>query len=74
MRVPLLGFANLLTDVSGETVRAVLPSWLLREVHSTTLEFGALYGAWRGFDGVLGAPAVFAGDRGRRHRLAALAG
>lgn len=72
--VLVLGFVSLLTDISSEMVSAILPIWLLRELQFSTLEFGALDGLWRGFGGVLGALVAFAGDRGRRHRLAALAG
>ncbi|MBK7877873.1 MAG: MFS transporter [Planctomycetes bacterium] len=72
--VPALGLVSLFTDISSEMVSAILPLWLLRELQFSTLEFGALDGVWRGFGGVLGALVAFAGDRGRKHRLAALAG
>ena len=72
--VPALGFVSLFTDVSSEMVSAILPLWLLRELQFSSLEFGALDGVWRGFGAVLGALVAFAGDRGRKHRLAAFAG
>ena len=72
--VVLLGINSLLTDISSESVNAVLPLYLTLRLGFTPLAFGIFDGVYQGMSAIL---RIFGGaiaDRRQRHKEVAGAG
>lgn len=72
--VVALGMTSLFTDLSAESVTAVLPLYLTLQLGLTPLAFGVFDGAFQALSGLLALGGGLAADRWRRHKQVAAAG
>lgn len=72
--VILLGITSLLTDISAEMVSAVLPLYLLYQLHVSALQLGIVDGLYQGCSGLVRLGAGFLADRYKRQKDVAAAG
>ncbi|GII53542.1 MFS transporter [Planotetraspora thailandica] len=66
-----LGMVSLFTDVSSEMVTAILPLYLIYQLHLSPLLFGLLDGVYTGATAVLRLVGGHVADRFRRRKLVA---
>src|SRR5471030_779637 len=70
--VLLLGLTSLLTDISSEMVSAVLPLYLLYQLHVSALQLCVVDGLYQGAAGLVRLGAALTADRwGRQKEVAA---
>jgi MFS family permease len=72
--VVLLGLTSLLTDVSSESLTAVLPLYFMLELRMTPLQFGLLDGLYQGSSALVRVAAGVVADAGRRYKPVAFVG
>ncbi len=72
--VLLLGVVSLLTDISSESVSAVLPLYLTAEVGLGFVAYGFIDGLYQGVSAVVRIAGGYAGDRGGRPKWIATIG
>jgi MFS family permease len=72
--VVLLGLTSLLTDVSSESLTAVLPLYFMLELRMTPLQFGLLDGLYQGSSALVRVAAGLVADAGRRYKPVAFVG
>ena len=72
--VILLGVTSLLTDISSEMVSAVLPLYLLYQLHVSALQLGVVDGLYQGASGLVRLAAAMSADRWQRQKEVASAG
>ncbi|MFI7607405.1 MFS transporter [Micromonospora sp. NPDC049366] len=72
--VLLLGVVSLLTDVSSEMVSSVLPLYLTAVVGLSPIAYGFVDGIYQGVSALVRIAGGYAGDRGGRPKLIAVAG
>jgi MFS family permease len=72
--VLLLGLTSLLTDISSEMVSAVLPLYLLYQLHVSALQLGVVDGLYQGAAGLVRLGAALSADRWARHKEVAASG
>jgi len=72
--VVLLGLTSLLTDVSSESLTAVLPLYFMLELRMTPLQFGLLDGLYQGSSALVRIVAGMVADAGRRYKPVAFVG
>ena len=72
--VKLLGVNSLLTDISSESVNAVLPLYLVTQLGMTPLAFGTFDGLYQGTSAILRVFGGMFADRRQRHKEVAGAG
>ncbi|MFC3501986.1 MFS transporter [Micromonospora krabiensis] len=72
--VVLLGVVSLLTDVSSEMVSSVLPLYLTAVVGLSPIAYGFVDGIYQGVSALVRIAGGYAGDRGGRPKLVAVAG
>jgi MFS family permease len=70
----LLGLTSLLTDVSSESLTAVLPLYFMLELRMTPLQFGLLDGLYQGSSALVRVAAGVVADAGRRYKPVAFVG
>src|SRR5262249_55975859 len=70
----LLGLTSLLTDVSSESLTAVLPLYFMLELRMTPLQFGLLDGLYQGSSALVRIVAGVVADAGRRYKPVAFVG
>ena len=66
--VLLLGINSLLTDISSESVNAVLPLYLINTLGFTALGFGVFDGIYQGMSAILRIFGGMFADRRQRHK------
>lgn len=69
-----LGFVSLLTDISSESVSAILPLYLTGVVGLSTVAYGFLDGLYQGVSAVVRIAAGWAADRGEHPKWVAFFG
>lgn len=72
--VVLLGMTSLLTDVSSESLTAVLPLYFMLELRMTPLQFGLLDGLYQGSSALVRVAGGLVADAGRRYKPVAFVG
>jgi MFS family permease len=72
--VILLGLTSLFTDISAEMVSAILPIFLVTELHLSMLSIGFIDGLYQGVTALVRLVGGFAADRWRRPKAVASAG
>lgn len=72
--VPLLGVTSLLTDISSESVNAVLPLYLTTVLGYSAQAFGLFDGVYQGMSALLRIVGGLVADRRQRHKEVAGAG
>ena len=72
--VVLLGLTSLLTDVSSESLTAVLPLYFMLELRMTPLQFGLLDGLYQGASALVRVAGGLVADAGRRYKPVAFVG
>jgi MFS family permease len=72
--VLLLGVVSMLTDISSESVAAILPLYLTAEVGLGFLAYGFVDGLYQGVSAVVRIAGGYAGDRGGRPKWIAVLG
>ena len=72
--VVTLGFVSLLTDISSESVSAILPLYLTTVVGLSTVAYGFVDGLYQGVSAIVRIVAGWAADRGDRPKWIALVG
>ena len=72
--VLLLGINSLLTDISSESVNAVLPLYLINTLGMSALTFGIFDGVYQGMSAILRIFGGMFADRRQRHKEVAGAG
>ncbi|WP_213816481.1 MFS transporter [Glaciihabitans sp. dw_435] len=72
--VVALGFVSLFTDISSESVAAVLPLYITAALGLSPLAYGFLDGLYQGVSAIVRIAAGWASDRGDRPKLIALLG
>jgi MFS family permease len=72
--VILLGVTSLLTDISAEMVSAVLPIYLLYQLHISALQLGVIDGLYNGASGLVRLAAAFTADGWERRKGVAASG
>jgi MFS family permease len=72
--VVTLGFVSLLTDISSESVAAVLPVYLTTVVGLSTIAYGFVDGLYQGVSALVRVAAGWAADRGDHPKWVALVG
>jgi MFS family permease len=72
--VLLLGVVSMLTDISSESVAAILPLYLTAEVGLGYLAYGFVDGLYQGVSAVVRIAGGYAGDRGGRPKWIAALG
>jgi MFS family permease len=72
--VVLLGMTSLLTDVSSESLTAVLPLYFMLELRMTPLQFGLLDGLYQGSSALVRVVGGLVADAGRRYKPVAFVG
>jgi len=72
--VVTLGMVSLLTDVSSESVAAILPLYLTATVGLSTVAYGFVDGIYQGVSSLVRVVGGFAADRGGHPKWVALAG
>jgi MFS family permease len=66
--VMLLGINSLLTDISSESVNAVLPIYLIKSLGFSALSFGIFDGVYQGMSAILRIFGGMFADRRQRHK------
>ena len=70
-----LGYTSMLTDVSSEMVKSILPVYLVLHLHLSPLQYGTIDGMYNGFAvALLSLAAGLLADRTHRHKEVAAAG
>lgn len=69
-----LGFVSLLTDISSESVSAILPLYLTSVVGLSTVAYGFLDGLYQGVSALVRVPGGWAADRGDHPKWVAFVG
>lgn len=69
-----LGFVSLLTDISSESVAAILPLYLTSVVGLSTVAYGFVDGLYQGISALVRIAAGWASDRGDHPKWVALFG
>jgi MFS family permease len=69
--VLLLGTTSLLTDISSESVSAILPLYLVATLGFSPLQYGVIDGIYQGSSALVRLIAGYLGDRLSRHKLVA---
>jgi MFS family permease len=69
-----IGMTSLVTDVSSEMVNAVIPLYLVFQLHMSPLAFGVFNGAFLGIAGVVRITSGVVSDRRRDYKVVAGAG
>ncbi len=72
--VVLLGLTSLLTDISSESLSAVLPLYFMFELGMTPLQFGLLDGLYQGSSALVRVAGGLVADAGSRYKPVALVG
>jgi MFS family permease len=72
--VVLLGLVSLLTDISSESVAAILPLYLTTVVGLSPVAYGFLDGLYQGVSALVRIASGWAADRGGRPKWVAFAG
>jgi MFS family permease len=72
--VLLLGLTSLFTDISSESVTAILPLYVLTTLHLTPMAVGLVDGLYLGAASLIRLPGGFLADRSRRYKHVAVAG
>ncbi|MET0929062.1 MAG: MFS transporter [Aeromicrobium sp.] len=72
--VVTLGFVSLLTDISSESVAAILPLYLVTVVGLSPVAYGFLDGLYQGVSAVVRIAAGWAADRGGHPKWVAFVG
>jgi MFS family permease len=72
--VVLLGLVSLLTDISSESVAAILPLYLTAVVGLSPVAYGFLDGLYQGVSALVRIASGWAADRGGRPKWVAFAG
>src|SRR5262249_60296473 len=72
--VLMLGLTSLLTDVSSESLTAVLPLYFMLELRMTPLQFGLLDGLYQGSSALVRVAGGIFADAGRRYKPVAMVG
>jgi len=72
--VVMLGLTSLLTDISSESLSAVLPLYFMLELRMTPLQFGLLDGLYQGSSALVRVAGGLAADAGRRYKTVAFVG
>src|SRR5215470_14527580 len=70
----MLGLTSLLTDVSSESLTAVLPLYFMLELRMTPLQFGLLDGLYQGSSALVRVVGGLVADAGRRYKPVAFVG
>lgn len=72
--VVVLGVVSMLTDISSESVAAILPLYLTAVVGLSTVAFGVVDGLYQGVSALVRIAGGWAADRGGHPKWVALAG
>src|SRR5262249_34579799 len=72
--VVMLGLTSLFTDISSESLSAVLPLYFMLELRMTPLQFGLLDGLYQGSSALVRVVAGMVADAGRRYKPVAFVG
>ena len=72
--VVMLGLTSLFTDISSESLSAVLPLYFMLELRMTPLQFGLLDGLYQGSSALVRVAGGLVADAGRRYKAVAFVG
>src|SRR5262249_35093168 len=72
--VVMLGLTSLLTDISSESLSAVLPLYFMFELRMTPLQFGLLDGLYQGSSALVRVAGGLVADAGSRYKSVAMVG